>query len=264
MFIFLSKFLPLLIYPLGLASILLVMAILTSRNHKAARLLLIGATFILWLASTSGFSNLLARSLEWRYLPPEDIPAGQAIVLLGGGTEPAAYPRSAPEINGAGDRVLYAAQLYKTGRAPLILLSGGEIAWLNEGSSTPAQDMAAILMGLGVPESALIIESQSQNTYENALQARAALSEMDINQILLVTSAMHMPRSVALFEKQGFEVVPLPVDYSVTENESAGSRSGSLIARLLDVTPSAGNLSLTTNALKEYLGMLIYTLQGWM
>ena len=264
MFIFLSKLLPLFVYPLGLSVILLAAAILTSRNRKTSRGLVIAAGIILWLSSTTGLSNLLARSLEWRFLPPDEIPAADAIVLLGGGTEPAAYPRSGVEINGAGDRVYYAAQLFNEGKAPRILLSGGEIAWLNDGSTTPAQDMENILLGLGIPESALILDNESQNTYENAVQAKEILSALEIDRILLVTSAMHMPRSVALFEKQGFEVIPIPVDYSVTENESAESSGGSLINRILDVIPSAGNLALTTNALKEYLGMLVYTLQGWM
>lgn len=264
MFIFLSKVLPLFVYPLGLSVILLVAAALSGANRKASRLLVISAIIILWLSSTTGLSNLLARSLEWRYLPPDEIPAADAIVLLGGGTESAAYPRSGVEINGAGDRVLYTAQLFFEGKSPRILLSGGEISWLNNGASTPAQDMAGLLVQLGVSESALILENESQNTYENALKAREILSEMEIDHILLVTSAMHMPRAVALFEKQGFEVTPLPVDYSVTESESMVISSENWINRVIDIIPSASSLALTTNALKEYLGMLIYTLQGWM
>ncbi|NLW71329.1 MAG: YdcF family protein, partial [Chloroflexi bacterium] len=117
---------------------------------------------------------------------------------------------------------------------------------------------------IGVPENALILENESQNTYENALKAKEILTELEIEQILLVTSAMHMPRSVALFEKQGFEVIPLPVDFSVTQNDSAEKQNGGWVNRVLNVIPSASNLALTTSALKEYLGMLIYTLQGWM
>ena len=157
MFILLSKLLPLFIYPLGLSVILLIAAFLVHHNRKASRGLVLAACLILWLSSTSGFSNLLARSLDWRFLPPDEIPSADVIVLLGGGTEPAAYPRAVTEINGAGDRVLYAAKLFAEGKAPRILLSGGEIAWLNDGSSTPAQDMANILMDIGVPENALIL-----------------------------------------------------------------------------------------------------------
>jgi len=264
MFIFLSKLLPLFVYPLGLAFLLLLLAVLSSANRKLSMAYIILALAILWLSSTTGVSNLMARSLEWRYKPPEEIPTGEAIVLLGGGTEPAIYPRPGVEINGAGDRVLYAAQLYKDGKAPIILLSGGEITWLNDGSATPAEDMAKILSSIGVPSEAMIIEDRSRNTYENALYAKELLGEKGINKILLVTSAMHMPRSVALFEAQDFEVTPLPVDYSVVENQSAESQDSIFITKILNIIPNASNLALTTNALKEYLGTFIYQLQGWL
>jgi uncharacterized SAM-binding protein YcdF (DUF218 family) len=185
MFIFLSKLLPLFVYPLGLACILLLLALASNGNPRRSKTYLILALVILWLSSTNGISNLLARSLEWRYKPPTEISTAEAIVLLGGGTEPAAYPRSGVEINGAGDRVLYAAQLYKDGKAPLILLSGGEITWLNDGSASPAEDMAQILASLDVPKEAMLIEDRSRNTYENALYAKELLTEKGINKILL-------------------------------------------------------------------------------
>jgi uncharacterized SAM-binding protein YcdF (DUF218 family) len=264
MFIFLSKFLPLFVYPLGLACVLIFLALLVSYKRKTSNILITLALAILWLSSTTGFSNLLARSLELKYLPPAEIPSGEVLVVLGGGTEPASPPRTTVEINGAGDRVLYAAELYKEGKAPFILLSGGDIEWLSSGSTTPAQDMAALLVQMGVPESALWLENESMNTYENALYAKEFLNEQDINQILLVTSAMHMPRAVALFEKQGFEVTPLPVDFSVTDSISASSSEGNIISKLIDIMPTASNLALTTNAMKEYLGYFIYKLQGWL
>ena len=264
MFIFLSKFLPLFVYPLGLACVLIFLALLVSYKRKTSNILITLALVILWLSSTTGFSNLLARSLELKYLPPTEIPSGQVLVVLGGGTEPASPPRTTVEINGAGDRVLYAAELYREGKAPFILLSGGDIEWLSSGSTTPAQDMAALLVQMGVPESALWLENESKNTYENALYAKEFLDEQNINQILLVTSAMHMPRAVALFEKQGFEVTPLPVDFSVTDSISASSSEGNIVGKLIDIMPTASNLALTTNAMKEYLGYFIYKLQGWL
>ncbi len=264
MFILLSKFLPLFVYPLGLACILLLVALLIYYNKKASLILTILALAILWLNSTTGFSNLLARSLELQYLPPEEIPVSAVMVVLGGGTEPAAPPRTTVELNGAGDRVIYAAHIYKQGKVQHILLSGGEIEWMSSGSTTPAEDMASILIELGVPKDALWLENESKNTYENAIDAKKILDEQEINQILLVTSAMHMPRSVAVFEKQGFEVTPLPVDFSVTEIDSASNGDSPFLAKLIDVLPSASNLSLTTNAMKEYLGYFIYKLRGWL
>jgi len=264
MFIILSKLLPLFVYPLGLASIMLLAALLSRRDSRATKILITTALIILWLCSTTGFSNFLARSLEWQYTPSSDIPTAQVIVLLGGGTEPAVAPRPAAEVNGAGDRVLYAARLYKEGKAPLILLSGGNITWQNGGATTPAEDMAEIMDLLSVPAEALLLEIESLNTYENAVMAWEILVERDINRILLVTSAMHMPRSVGVFEKQGFEVIPAPVDYSVTEEEPAENGTNGIAGKLLDVIPQASALSLTTNAVKEYIGMLVYKIQGWM
>ena len=87
---------------------------------------------------------------------------------------------------------------------------------------------------------------------------------MGIRRIILVTSASHMPRSVALFEKQGFEVIPAPTDFTVTQAGWDKLKSGGLASQVLSLLPSAENLGLTTRMLKEYFGMLVYRLNGWM
>jgi uncharacterized SAM-binding protein YcdF (DUF218 family) len=264
MFIFLSKLLPLFAYPLGLACLLLVLALAFHRNARVRWGLTLTAVLILWLSSTTGLSNLLARSLEYRYQPPDEIPAAEVAVVLGGGTDPAVPPRSSVEINSAGDRVLYAAELYRQGLARRLLLTGGEISWQTGGFSSPAEDMAAILTTIGVPQEALWLETESLNTYENALFCAEMLAESGIQTILLVTSAMHMPRAVALFEAQGLEVIPLPVDYSVTDEVLGEGDTNTALVKVLDIIPNASNLTLTTAALKEYFGMLVYQLRGWL
>ena len=145
------------------------------------------------------------------------------------------------EINGAGDRVLYAARIYKEGKAAHILLSGGEITWMKATSSTPADEMAEILQSLGVPKEALWLENKSQNTHENAVFSKVILDEKGIKKILLVTSATHMPRAVALFQKLGLEVIPLPVDYSVTLADISWNEQdwlGQVFGCLLYTSPS--------------------------
>ena len=221
------------------------------------------ALVVLWLGSTRWIALGMVRSLEWRYLPMTQMPSADAIVLLGGGTESAEYPRQTVELNSSGDRVLYAAWLYKQGKAPHILLSGGLIDWLDTGS-TPAEDMAVILDMMGVPKEALWLESTSRNTYENAVNSRKLLNEKGINRIILVTSALHMPRSVDLFKHQGFDVIPAPTDYSVTQAAWQRLTDPNLATQLLNLMPNIDNLSSVTRALKEYLGMLVYRLRGWM
>ena len=64
-----------------------------------------------------------------------------------------------------------------------------------------------------------------------------------------------------LFEKQGLQVIPIPVDYSVVEDDSVDESTLDVVLGLL---PSVGNLATTTNVMKEYIGIWIYSLQGWL
>ena len=263
MFVILSKFVPLFFYPLGFACTLLILAVFLHSKKKLSTSLILASVMILWISSTAWVSGQLARSLEWQYLPPAEIPHAEALVVLGGGTDAKVYPRLGVEVNRAGDRVLFAAKLFKDGKADHILLSGGEITWMRAADSNPAREMAAILNELGIPQEKLWLEEQSQNTHENALFSKKILDEKGIRRILLVTSAMHMPRAVGLFEKLGMEVIPIPVDYSMTQADLTFSQQDWL-GKILGFLPSSGNLSTTTNALKEYIGMLIYQLRGWL
>lgn len=262
MFVFLSKFLPPLAYPLGLAILLILASLLLRKRPRLRTVGEILALILLLLSSNHWVAFALARSLEWQFLPGDDIPPAEVIVLLGGGTEPAHAPRISPELNGAGDRLLRAANLYHQGKAPAILASGGNITWLENHSSTPASDMAELLDRMGVPSSAVWLEDRSQNTYENALYSAQILKQKGITQVILVTSAMHMPRSAALFRKQGIQVIPAPSDYAVTQ-ESWNELTSSPSAWMINLMPSAGSLGLTSACLKEYLGMLAYWLRGW-
>ncbi len=261
MFIFLTKFLPLFVYPLGLAFFLVLTALFIRRWLRWQRVCLILALVILWLGSNRWVAMSLSRSLEWRYLPLDPMPRAEAIVILGGGTDPLEYPRTNVEGNGAVDRILYGAQLYHQGLSDHILVSGGRVDWKGSGS-TPANEMATLLEHLEVPEETIWLETNSRNTYENALYSRQILTEKGIDRILLITSALHMPRSVRLFESQGFEVIPAPTDYSVTFEDWDRIKEASLEIQILNLFPSADNLSSVTSALKEYLGILFYLLQG--
>jgi uncharacterized SAM-binding protein YcdF (DUF218 family) len=264
MFVFLSKFLPLFVYPLGLTFVLVVLALFLRRRARLRTALLAAAVLILYASSNRWVSYALARSLEWRYLPLNPVPQAEVIVVLGGATEPEQYPRPVVEVNAAGDRVLYAAQLYKAGRAPAILLSGGNITWMSGRSMTPADEMAQILELIGIPREVIWMQPESQNTYEDALYSSQILKEKGIERVLLVTSAMHMPRSVALFEHQGIQVIPAPVDYTLTQQGWDNLNAFDPQATLVNLLPNTSSLSLTTNVLKEYIGLLVYGLRGWL
>ncbi len=262
--LFLSKLLPLSIYPIGLSCILLIIAIVLMIQRKSRRALIpVGLALEILLISSSGwFSTVLVRSLEQQYLPPT-FPVNteplQAIVLLGGATGSHLAPRPWVDITDEGDRIIHAAQLYRQGRAPLIIPSGGRIDWRGPGDPE-ASDMSQLLQFMGVPESAIVLEPKALNTYENAVNVQVILKERKIDRFFLVTSAAHMPRSMMIFRKLGMEPIAAPTDYTRTDQESRITGFQDFLLRLL---PDAEFLRDTNRAIKEYIGIWVYRLKGW-
>jgi uncharacterized SAM-binding protein YcdF (DUF218 family) len=185
-------------------------------------------------------------------------------VVLGGATEPALAPRPEVELNAAADRLTHGAALYKKGIAPYVLLSGGDIDFLALTSSSPASDMQSVMEMLGVPIKAMWLQGKSQNTYEDALYSCQMIKDKGAKSIILVTSANHMPRAVAVFKKQGCEVTPSPADFTVTQAAWSNLWSSDWQEVLINLVPNYSNLSLTTKSLKEYIGWAVYRLKGWL
>jgi uncharacterized SAM-binding protein YcdF (DUF218 family) len=263
----LSKLLPLFIYPLGLVCLLLAVALLVRRSPRWQSILLVMSLGLLWLGSNQFATMALVRSLEWRHLPypdPQDAaPQADLIVVLGGATRPPAYPRPTAELNEAGSRLLYAAHLYTKGTAPRILVSGGIVPLLSPGSEPEAESMAEILTIMGVPRESILLESGSRNTYENAIETRSVLKGLGAERVLLVTSAMHMPRAYWVFDHAGIEVIPAPTDFIVSEQDWHHYTQPDAATQFYNLLPKVENLYRTTRAMKEYIGIVIYRLRGW-
>lgn len=264
MFLFLSKLLPLLVYPLGFALLLLVVTLwaMWRRRQRLALGTTTLALIVLLMSSNEWVATRFVQSLEWRHLPPDPVPTAEAIVVLGGSTRPADFPRPWVDVMEAGDRTLHAAQLYNADKAPKLILSGGRVNW-RQGGPSESNDMAQIAMAMGVPEAAILEDPTSLNTYQNAVNVKAILEQEGINQVLLVTSAMHMPRSLAIFQKLGIEAIAAPTDFLVSER-SVAELSGSREAFILSLMPHASNLDKISRAMKEYIGLVIYRLRGWL
>ena len=263
MFLFLSKLLPLFFYPLGLACLLMLVAlVMWWRRSRWVPIPLSLALMVLLLASNSWIANSLVKSLEWQQIPAKALPTADAIVILGGATKSTFPPRPGVDLSEQGDRVLYGAQLYREGKAPVVIASGGRIFWRGGGPSESA-DIAKILQTIGVPASAILQDPTSLNTYENAVNVKKIMKEQGIRRVLLVTSAMHMPRSLRISQRQGIEAIPAPTDFLVSQQELEEPNS-SPQATVLSLIPDADRLQMTTRALKEYVGSLVYRLRGWL
>ncbi|MGB3570951.1 MAG: YdcF family protein, partial [Phormidesmis sp.] len=229
------------------------------KHPKRATWAIALSLFILFFTSNPLVSDKLVSTLEWQYFPPDPVPTADAIVVLGGATAPQMAPRPWVEVLEAGDRILYGARLYNQGKAPKLILSGGRITWRGGSGASEADDMKEFALAMGVPESAILLEGTSLNTQQNAVNLKPILDQQSVESVLLVTSAIHMPRSVAIFSKLGISVIPAPTDYLVPTETQINTLEG----RILALLPEAKSTAHFTQALKEYVGFVIYRLRGW-
>lgn len=257
MTLYLDKLLAQCAYPLGLTLILGLLGVLfLVRGRKRMGVgLMLTALVWLWVWSLPVVSDGLRNSLEanFRNVRMADVPQADAAVVLGGAMDagPPGYPY--PNLGPAADRVWHAARLYHAGKAGRLILSGGSVEWQGQRVFTEAQAMRTFLSDLGVPDSALVVEDGSRSTRENALFTAELLHRMGLNRVLLVTSALHMPRALATFRAAGVAVIPAPTDFEVMPEP----------AHVLRWLPDAAALADSTRAMKEYLGLWMYRWRGW-
>jgi uncharacterized SAM-binding protein YcdF (DUF218 family) len=260
-----SKLLPQLLYPLSLGLLLALAGLLVGpRRRWSAPLGGLGLA-LLWISAMPLTARELVWGLEARSaaLTPSPLPRGDAIVVLGGGLRAALPPRSGVEVNEAGDRLLSGIRLLREERAPLLLLSGGRVSF-SGGDPAPAEAISArsLALELGVPADRLLLSDQARTTAEEARDLGRIGRSRDWSTVLLVTSALHMPRALASFRRQsGLKVVPVACDYLLPARDQLGTPTAGSV--LLSLWPDAGSLLLSSLAIKEHLGLLVYRLKGW-
>ncbi|MGH6923661.1 MAG: YdcF family protein, partial [Propylenella sp.] len=203
--LYLSKLLPVFVYPLGAAIVLgaLALALLFLGYLRTARWLLAAILAALWVVSTPLFANWITVRLEGRFPPQavDALPAVDAIILLGGVLDRPASGTIPADLGEAADRLLHAARLFRAGKAPRIVVTGGNLPWT--GGAPESETLAELLIELGVPRPALIIETKSVNTRESGVNVAATFREKGWRTGLLVTSGTHMRRALVVFRAAG-------------------------------------------------------------
>lgn len=249
-----SKLLALLVYPLSLSLLLFVFSILLAllRWRRTGLGCLVLGVGWLYLCSTTVFADLVTDRLERQFVPRamSVIPEADAIVLLGGATRGDTHLGSLADLNRHADRLVHAVALFKAGKAPVVLVTGGSPA----GGRPEARQIKDLLVVMGVPDRRILLENVSRNTAENAAFSAQILQSREMQQILLVTSAYHMPRAKALFDAQGLDVIPAPTDYQQVVADR-------VVARWL---PSVDALHQSTDVLHEMVGYWVYRIRGWL
>jgi len=259
-----SKLLAFLTQPLAwVAALLLGALVLLGRNPAGARAHLHQrrGRQVLWLA----FALLLLQG--WEPLPDaflrrmedsytrtptaQELQGYQGVVVLGGALEPSYgwEGRSQVALNEAAERMVVPLELLRQRPDLQILFTGGEGALLGQGLSEA--DRARIFyQSMGVLAERLWLEDRSRTTYENAAFS-AKLPGVDPGQRwLLLTSAWHMHRAMATFEKVGWNVTPYAVDFAT------GSQTPWTAYSLVRGSRKWGMV------LHEVVGLLVYRATG--
>jgi len=251
-----SKIAAALVLPLNLSILLGLVALVMARRRRGGLAAAFGflALAILVTASLPVVSDALVLSLEREHPPadPSASPTAGAIVILGGSLAPGIPPRHGPELVESSDRILHAARLYRAGKAPLVVPSGGRLPW-SVAARSEAAETADLLVEWGVPRTAIVEEGKARTTSENAVETGRLLRARGVKRILLVTSSLHMRRALASFRAEGLDAIPSPCDALVAPT---GART------VLDWIPRPSALEQTHVALWEYLGLAYYRVTG--
>jgi uncharacterized SAM-binding protein YcdF (DUF218 family) len=227
--------------------------LLVTRWDRFGRVLLVASVLLLALCGFSPIGRLLILPLEDRF-PPWDPAHGapDGIVVLGGAIDPdlsAAVGR--PALGRSGDRMVATAELARRYPNARIVFSGGNANLVGDDSAKEADYGLSMLEDLGVAKERLEAERLSRNTVENAEFVKKVAKPKPGERWLLVTSAYHMPRSIGLFRKAGFDVEAYPVDRRASQSD---------VWQFSSV--STNGLDRTDVAMREWIGLFAYRLTG--
>ena len=233
---------------LGLAGLLLGL----TRWRRIGRGLTAASLVLLVVAGLSPLGNWLIAPLEDRF-PAWDAGRGapDGIVVLGGAISPElSLARGAPYLNESAERIAAAAALARTYPQARIIYSGGT-GRIILGKGIEAEIAAGLFESIGLPRERLILEGRSRNTAENAEFSRTLAAPKPGERWLLVTSAYHMPRAMAVFRAAQFPVEAYPVDWRTAPGDG-----------LFPFEAVSAGLRRTDMAVREWAGLVVYRLTG--
>jgi uncharacterized SAM-binding protein YcdF (DUF218 family) len=243
--IYLHKFLPLIASPLFFVLIV----ILVGTYLKSKKISFFGLLFLIF-CSLPIISNKLIFFLEKDYSRKEisNVSKADAIVVLSGMVSTIkTNGKISYEFDNAVDRILSGIDLFKEDKASFLILTNGKLPWslgIPEG-----EYLKKFSIKFGIPEDRILLTDNVQNTDQEAKSVKKLLKTNKAN-IILVTSAFHMPRAKKVFEATNIKVIPFAVDFRTSIKKIT----------IIDFIPSANSLKDTSNFFREMIGRLYYNL----
>ncbi len=240
--------------PMGFVALLLFLTLLLIKKHpKTATAFVLISLVIVGVFGNPIFSTFFTRSMEWRHMPITPETKADVIVVLAQGTLSAETPRQRVEVGEQADRLLYAATLYQQQAAPLIIISG------NVNQTTSGR---TLLLELGVPADAIMVQDQSSNMRADAALTAPILALQNIKHILLITSAIQMDRAYFLFRQLNVEVTPAPADYQVSLQDWETLTAWNWRSTITKIMPTSEAFNQSAAVLWEYMGLAFYRIKA--
>lgn len=254
MFFILSKLLDFLLKPIIWVLAMLVLAI-WSRNTLRRKQLLIAVTTILFV-----FTNPFLSNEAWRWWEVPPTPIGQVAyhdvgIILTGFTDGNQLLRDRVFTNKGADRVLHAITLFRKGKIGCFLISGGEGSVLTT-LRAEADDIRQILLEAHIPDSLILVENKSRNTYENArFTAQLLRRHPRLQKRLLITSAFHMRRAKGCFDQAGVNTTVFAADFYGRPRSFNPDKW---------LVPREESLAQWRILIHEWTGYLVYLFRGYL
>ena len=270
MFFYLSKIIAIILDPIHLLILLVVaygaLSWITKKPRPQKKKTLIsmrvslrffkGVTFVAMIIM--GFNLVVpvlpyqaVQALEHRFPQPDPADLNPAVIIVLGGWQgngASFMSAKTPPIGSAGDRLIAGLILAKQYPDAKLYFPGG----LQLDPNAPSEDdiTRAVMAGLNLPASRFIVEGESRNTAENASYVRAMIDDLTRDQVVLITSASHMPRAIGSFRAEGINPIAYPVDHST----QAKTMPWSLMYKQ--------GVPLSGKAIHEWIGLMAYYLTG--
>jgi uncharacterized SAM-binding protein YcdF (DUF218 family) len=243
--IYFHKILPLIVSPLFLVIFIFFCGII----FRSKKMNIMGIAILIF-CSLPIISSKLTSYLQKDYNPKDvsDVNKADAIVVLSGMVSATKTKDGFVYNFGSSvDRILKGMDLFNNNKAPFLILTNGKLPWQH--GVPEGEYLKHFAIKFGIPKENILLTDNVQNTDEEAKAVKKLFNKNNI-EIILVTSAFHMPRAQKVFEAANIKVIPFAVDFSSSKKIT-----------FMDFVPSASSLSVTSKFVREIIGRLYYNLK---
>jgi len=254
MFFVLSKVLQYLVMPLTVVCVLLLLS-LVLKNQRWKKVTFWSGLSLLLFFSNDFIANEVMRSWEIKTTAYADMRPYKLGIVLTGATIPFLEPDDRIYFQRGADRVTHTVQLYKLGLIEKILISGGS-GRLTETEEPEASKFQRAMMLMGVDSVDILLEGETRNTHESAVEVKKLLDTLNIRaeDCLLITSAFHMRRSLACYQKVGLSLTSFSTDFYSHPRHYYPDAF---------IVPKVEALNTWQKLIKEWVGIVAYKMAGY-